>query len=350
MKSVYSHIRLWFLASAILFCGTGLSDAKNKTLLIGVSEYMDPAWRRLSTNNDIVLLQQRLDGRFSISVCKDKDATHDGICKALSALRDSVHVGDTVFIHFSGHGQQMIAKDDTSEPDFLDEAIIPYDAFCKYNPGEYEGEKHLRDDELSSYVNDIRRRAGNKGFVIVCLDACHSGNSDKGSQDTPIRGTKDIFGEESLTNALSDEQKYNSSFVGIEKNGADVVYISACKPWDVNKEIRIDGIGYGSLSYSVAMALDHADMSDITQWLDYIYFEMKEDLGLAQTPMFNNSFGFEPSANKITAVDIIENIDDEYGNTEEDSHRLPYVVTGSIIIILAIGMALAYGKRKKRQH
>jgi hypothetical protein len=317
MKSVYSHIRLWFLASAILFCGTGLSAAKNKALLIGVSEYMDPAWRRLSTNNDIVLLQQRLDGRFSISVCKDKDATHDGICKALSALRDSVLVGDTVFIHFSGHGQQMIAKNDTSEPDFLDEAIIPYDAFCKYRPGEYEGEKHLRDDELSSYVNDIRRRAGNKGFVIVSLDACHSGNSDRAPQDedTPVRGTRDIFGEESSVKKISDEDRYKSSFVGIEKNGADVVYISACKPWDINKEIRIDGVGYGSLSYSVAMALDHTDMSNISQWLDSVYNKMKKDLKLAQTPMFNNSFGYiPPTKTPNPAVNRIKTIDDEYGN------------------------------------
>ena len=38
--------------------------------------------------------------------------------------------------------------DNGDEEDGLDEALIPYDAQFWYAPGEYEGQNHLRDDEL----------------------------------------------------------------------------------------------------------------------------------------------------------------------------------------------------------
>lgn len=344
MKCSLAHKTFWLLFLPVVLSLSELMWAQNTALLIGVSEYKDPTWCQLSTNNDIALLEKRLSTRFSISICKDEKATYDGICSSLSALKENAQMGDTVFIHFSGHGQQMVTGDKT-EADNLDEAIIPYDAFYKYTPGVYEGECHFRDNELSSFINEIRRKVGTNGFVIVCLDACHSGNSNKGANDNlPIRGTMDIFGEETLSEGLSDYFKTDST--EIEKDGAEVVYISACKPWDVNQEIRINDVGYGSLSYSIAMALDNVDISDIPNWLDYIYYEIKEDLGLSQTPMFNNSFGYVPSIeinNKIPE-DIIEIVDDEYSGANKKSHVFLVTLVGAIIIVLVF----VYGKFKKK--
>lgn len=87
-----------------------------------------------------------------------------------------------------------MADDNGDETDGLDEALIPYDAPRRYQKGVYVGEKHLRDDELGSLLDDIRKKTGDKGTVTLALDACHSGTADRDKgDDVYVRGTSYVF-------------------------------------------------------------------------------------------------------------------------------------------------------------
>lgn len=108
----------------------------NRALLVGISKYpTNSGWCELASKNDIQLLKESLSGTFVVSCLLDEDATFDGICKSLKALQGNTTKGDTIFIHFSCHGQQILSKGATTEVDMLDEALIPYDAQSKFKKG-----------------------------------------------------------------------------------------------------------------------------------------------------------------------------------------------------------------------
>ena len=175
------------------------AECKNRALLIGIGDYpSDSGWRKLSSENDVVLLGELLKDDFEVVRLLNSSASHDGIIKALVRLENSVQKGDTIFVLLSGHGQLMEPVADGKE---LDEAFIPYDA-AKAFSNKYKGDRHLRDKELSKHVDVLRTKAGPKGLVVIAVDACHSGGMERDVVDKPyvIRGTSDIFGP-------SDEEK-----------------------------------------------------------------------------------------------------------------------------------------------
>ncbi len=108
----------------------------------------------------------------------DKHATKKNIIQALQHLIKQLKAGDDVCLHFSCHGQQM-EDDNGDEADELDEALIPYDAQSTYQKGIYEGENHLRDDELEKFLISIRQKIGIDGSVLITFDACHSGTANR---------------------------------------------------------------------------------------------------------------------------------------------------------------------------
>ncbi|MBD0259733.1 MAG: caspase family protein, partial [Cytophagales bacterium] len=86
-----------------------------------------------------------------------------------------------VFLHFTGHGQQIV-DDNDDETDGFDEALIPIDAPYNYRQKGYHGENHLRDDEFGRLLDRMRRKVGTAGEVIFTIDACHSGSVTRGEE------------------------------------------------------------------------------------------------------------------------------------------------------------------------
>lgn len=273
--------------------------AQNKAVLFGVSDYPEGSgWCHLSSHNDVSLLISKLPKTVDIISLEDNEATHSNIIKTLKSIANSVSKGDTVFIHFSCHGQQMLpASFQDKEPDGLDEAIIPFDAKMR-RTSSYNGENHLRDNELSDLIDGIRNQLGANGLVFVSLDACHSDSMDKGVEDslmvskTIYRGTSEIFGDDVPEDVIRLRYKRDTSTVVVNNNAA-VVYLSACQTHSRNAEIIAnDGIGYGSLSYALAQAFDEAYLSDIGGFIDCIIRKM-DKLVPYQTPGVRASFVYD---------------------------------------------------------
>ncbi len=250
------RFRLCLFLAVILFPSVGFAQRK-RAFLVGISHY-DTAltgyqWNNINGVEDINLLSPVLSAQgFSITTLLDNDATYNHIVSQLSQFTTDTKKGDIVYLHFSTHGQP-VEDMDGDEEDGWDEAIVPIDAYKLYKKGTYEGDKHLTDDKLNKYIKKLRERIGPIGFLYVTIDACHAGTSSRANDET-IRGTNVGF---TFNNKIFKPSTNKKSHYRIDasKKLADVLFLEACRPDQVNKEIKIDGKRYGPLSYNIVQAL-----------------------------------------------------------------------------------------------
>ncbi len=227
-------------------------------LIIAIGNYPTDStgWPKISSANDIQLLKEALDfqGFEDITVIQDSACTKRGIIKAFNKFTENLENGDIAVVHFSCHGQQ-IEDDNGDEADRLDEAIVTYDAPSgtgRFAPPDYKGERHLRDDEFGKLALEMRKKLGNKGDLLVILDACHSGTSVRGT--AKIRGGMPAYiysGKKITSSAVKNEV-----FIYEEQNSptlSNYVVISAARYYELNSEIP--ELGCGSLSFAVSKAL-----------------------------------------------------------------------------------------------
>ena len=164
-----------------------------RALVIGIGEQQDKEWNKINGDKDVPFVQAMLKnaGFKSVTTLVNRKATKVGIVGAFKRMTASCKQDDVVYIHYSGHGQQMTDVHN-DEKDGLDECWIPYDAYRKAS-ATYHGEKHLTDDELNVYLNAIRNKIGTKGKLLVVIDACHSGDGTRGDDDEIVRGVEDTL-------------------------------------------------------------------------------------------------------------------------------------------------------------
>lgn len=227
-------------------------EAQRVSLLTGVGHYpADAGWRPTSASNDIDILHAAMKSLgFSVETLINEAATYENLVSALQNAAVHVRPAGIFHFHFSGHGQQ-IADINGDEFDGLDEALVPYDARRDYVPGQYEGERHLSDDELGSLLHNIRRAIGPDGQVFVSLDACHSGTATRGQ--ATVRGTHLLFTETGQELGATRSPKPAREVV-MEENLAPMVVFFATSPHELNWEVLApDGKRYGPLSYAMAV-------------------------------------------------------------------------------------------------
>lgn len=263
-------------------------------LLVGIGNYSsESGWPVIHGNNDISLIRQALIRQGfsdeSIILLCDSVATKENILSAFDKIASIASTGDLIYIHFSGHGQQ-ITDLNGDETDGFDEAWIPYDAKKQYEAGVYEGEKHLIDDELNTILARLRIRVGVKGKLIVVADACHSGSGSRGlPQDTIfVRGSGDKF--------IIPERVSN---IKRKSPPTDWLFIAACKPYQSNYEYKSPGGKYyGILSYVIANEKKRFDVSKYVVLLEEWSREVSEksrypqDIDNEGRPSRNNSYMF----------------------------------------------------------
>ncbi len=262
---------------AIFLCCQVMNAETKRALLVGISDYGNAdedhnKWANISGANDIALLTPLFTGQgYSVASLVDGQATHAGITAALEQLASDSKKGDIVYIHFSMHGQPFEDLNGDEE-DGWDEALIPVDAEMLYTEGVYEGKNHLLDDELEGYFNQIRNKLGSEGQLVVILDACHSGTISRGDDDH-IRGTREGFTRSGKDYTPDRTQETNDYFtVASTKNQSPVMFIEACRSYQVNREVRdVDtNTWYGSLSYYIAQSMKDNKAVGSDEWIDAI--------------------------------------------------------------------------------
>lgn len=249
-------MRRLLVISLLLTLSVLASAATKRALVVVIGDYpAQSGWNSLAGHNDKVILLEMLERNGFLSsdiVClEDASATYDGILSALQSLQRVARAGDQIYIHFSCHGQQItdINGDEAlrNSKDYLDEALIPYDAAVAYNWHGYKGGHHLTDDILSVHLSAIQKAVGKQGRVLLVADACHSGDVQRAEdvEEAPFRGTFDTF-KLPLTGR-------KSAPISIEESW---ITISACKDFQTNFEISVDGVRYGRLTYAICQVFN----------------------------------------------------------------------------------------------
>ena len=254
--------RLYLILVALLL-SSAVNAQRRRAFLVGISHY-DTAltayqWNNINGVEDINLLSPALknQGFFTITLL-DAQATFENIVSQIAQFTNKTKKGDIVYLHFSTHGQP-IEDLNGDEEDGWDESIIPIDAYKIYRKGVYEGGKHLTDDILNKYVKKLREKIGPTGFLYVVIDACHAGTSSRTNDET-VRGTHVGF---TYSNKVFRPSKNKKSHYRIEPSAkqSDVIFIEACRPDQVNTEIKVGGKRFGPLSYNIAQTLSSFTLS-----------------------------------------------------------------------------------------
>ena len=256
MSCYYHKMKARLIIYLFLLLSLSVTSQSKRALVVGLGQQQDKAWNKINGDKDVPIVQGMLKsaGFKSVTTLVNQQATKAGIIGAFKRMAASCKQGDVVYIHYSGHGQQMtdVHNDET---DGLDECWIPYDAYrkaCKT----YHGEKHLTDDELNVYLNAIRDKIGAKGKLLVVIDACHSGDGTRGDEDEVVRGVEDVFkAVKSLIIGDNDKEKViNQKAKPLAERW---ITLSACKSDQVNIEMKNPAVG--KLTYALWMELKNGD-------------------------------------------------------------------------------------------
>ena len=231
--------------------------ADQQALIIGISRYQTVKPELPGAVNDALCLQRVLVREYgfpeaNIELLLDKQATLAGMRAAFQRLQARTKPGDTVLVHFSGHGTNL-PDDDGDEArltpgDLFDEALVTFDT----GPN---NENVLRDDELGKLLDGIVAEE-----LVVVLDACCSGT-----------GTKSLGGSRSVVrswNAATVSTRAKSSFardllspeIGTRsaRQQRRVVF-SACAAQQKARELELDhvvkGLCVGAFTYYLVEGL-----------------------------------------------------------------------------------------------
>lgn len=249
--------KLLLIIGIILMVAIAGNAQRKRAFMVGISHY-DTAltgyqWNNINGVEDINLLSPILKKQgFYLTTLLDEQATYLNITSQLSTFTKQTKKGDLVYLHFSAHGQP-VEDLNGDEEDGWDEAIVPIDAYKNYKKGVYEGKKHLLDDQLNTYIKKLRTKIGTTGFLYVVIDACHAGTSSRANDET-VRGTKVGFTYHNKVFKTSTQKKSHYKVEAAPKM-SHVMYLEACRPEQVNMEIKVKDKRYGPLSYNIAQTL-----------------------------------------------------------------------------------------------
>lgn len=279
-------LHIFFL---VIFLIEGLIPmyATSRALLVGISNYSQNAgsgWSDINGVNDINILQGELYKQgFLVTSILDADATASNIRTSLQELYSQANQNDTIYIHFSGHGQP-VEDLNGDELDGWDEAFVPIDAQMWYKQGEYEGENHFIDDELNIFINKIRRKLGAKGLLVVAIDACHSGTMSRDENDvpfedeSPIRGTYVGLSKEKTFHPIREKEITHHYAIETQNDLATTIILEACQAWQQNTEIKVGNNYYGPLSYAIYSRIKEQSFGMVVNNVESVNLTMQQVL------------------------------------------------------------------------
>ena len=278
---MHIYLRKTYVLLLMIFAVLSVSASNRYALLVGISQYNKhkTSWDNINGVNDVHLIAPLLEhAKFNVTILTDENATAGKIRKEFDNLISHVQNGDTVYLHFSCHGQPI---EDTNgdEDDYWDESLIPIDAHMIYSEGVYMGENHIKDDELENVLDQLRKKIGRTGCIYVVIDACHAGTAVRNENIheglTPCRGTNIGFSKTKIYRPKHTNESSYITFSNTNNELANIIVLEACLSTQRNQEILINEKLYGPLSYAVATIVSKYGLQCNEQWISNIQLIMK---------------------------------------------------------------------------
>jgi hypothetical protein len=224
---------------------------KRWALLIGIDiyEYLPEQLQLHGCVNDTMVWMDVLTSasygfgfpRTGITQLTNKRATREGILAAFDDLVARVGPDDVVFVGYSGHGSQMREAIAGSEPDGLDETIVPGDAREPDNPDR----KDITDNELNRALWSL---AAKTARVTMVFDSCHSASVTRDLLVAPVRGI------DADLRPPTPEEAARAAKVGVPAAAAQPTVLAGCREDEESHELR-EGPDHGALTWFLTRAL-----------------------------------------------------------------------------------------------
>lgn len=222
-------------------------------LLIGVDDYTVAPLNDLHASHDLAHLTAALLHRgvpeHNLVAVREQAADRSGILDGIAALSDRTERGDTVVLHYSGHGVRLL-DDGRDEPDGRDEALVPYGARLD------QPATLLRDDDLAAALDGLRGHLGREGHLLLSLDTCFSASAFRGGEGGARGGPSEPAprGPPADTSDLDPIEARRSS---PREDRAPMAVLTASGPHEQARETEAGG-GAGLFSLLLAQALEQA--------------------------------------------------------------------------------------------
>lgn len=323
---------------------SAFTQAKKHALIIAIGDYpTDGDWPDISSQNDIAYVYSTLHvlgyKDTDISIISDSMATKKGILQAFQSLSNKINPSDHIYIHYSGHGQQVLDQNG-DEIDGLDEALVPYDSPLYYSENSYHGENLLRDDEIAIFTQKWRTLCGPMGKIFLVIDACHSGTATRGIGKA--RGTNYIMSPNQGASTYTSIPRHETSLdIITEDDLAPMASFFGSSPQELNYE-TFDPSGHpvGSLTYTLSEVIrtSEADAS-----IDQIFKRIKHKMNIIaprQIPQFegNGALTFfdnqdvHINKNHFLIIDVIDSL-----FIQANGGQLDGIYTGSKVSLYSQG-------------
>ncbi len=359
---------------------------RKHALLIGISDYsklphalknqpeeLEPLFPDLDCDEDVDRIKAALVQTFKfdpdpakheIVVLKQPEqTTRKAILAAFDRLIAETHPGDLVYIHYSGHGQQVT---DNHSPGGLDDAIVPSDYLNDLSnliTGKKIAEK-LKALQAQDTQGDVH------GQIALSFDCCHSATATRGGLAKKRGKSYKEFSEwyerhyhalppqpapESAMPELARGAAPSAKVVIQDLNQPGYVVLSACTNDSFAFETQDEsgqGIGRFSLALSQAMIKANKDTT-YQQLYDQVYELFREkyngangqDLqvpqidGAADTKLLGGSAVPSPSAILVRRLSP--------GHFALDAGRLQGITAGSTFAVYPTDIAADFTPEKK---
>eukprot|EP00980_Cylindrotheca_fusiformis_P011990 scaffold2836_cov99-Cylindrotheca_fusiformis.AAC.5 len=293
----------------------GTVEGKRKALFIGIN-YFGQKGELRGCINDVENIKGFLESNYALDdimvltddQTDDPDAmpTRANILKGFKWLREGASAGDSLILHYSGHGGSVEDKDGDEE-DGMDETLCPVD---------YASAGMIVDDE----VHEVLVKGLPKGVRLTAImDCCHSEsmldlpfiyningdleivemNKAKGISKVVGTGVRYILdgnkralktnmmaGFKSL---MEGDKKGNKSArkktIETRSTEADVISFSGCKDSQTSADASIDGKATGAMTYALINTLKGTKEMQYTELLS----KMRQTLDgkYTQVPMMS---------------------------------------------------------------
>jgi hypothetical protein len=258
---------------------------KKRALLIGIN-YVGSAVALRGCINDVANIKAFVSSKFGfptdaqqMRVLTDEQAdaslrpTRANIIAGIQWLREGAASGDSLFLHYSGHGATQADEGPVfDEPTGMDETLVPLD---------YETAGMITDDE----IHEILLAPLAPGVRLTCItDCCHSGSildlpytyvletavaaptlvdNRKVALATALASGM-TFGESATQSAMKtalaeghlETTTVTAAAMQLRITSADVVHISGCRDDQTSADAFIGGENVGAMSHALIHAFD----------------------------------------------------------------------------------------------
>jgi uncharacterized caspase-like protein len=310
------------VALAVCLHSAASPAATRYALLVGVGQYPElaPELQLKAPVNDVRLLRDVLIQRgfeaANIELLADgvqgaKLPTQAAIVSSLQALATRVAVGDTVVLHFSGHGSLQWA--DGVRPAAPGLPVRWQPVFLPRDTRGWDGrvgkaiDQALTDEMLRHLIDRINDRGA---FVFAVFDACHSAKLVRGA--LPGTDAAQLRVRQVAPSALGmpgdpppdTQPAWSAGALGPALGAAQpggrgrAVYFYAAQSVELASSMPMEGAGaaqwHGLLSWNVAQALALGQSMSYRQMAQHVLWRYDRLPSSTATPLFSGDGLDEP--------------------------------------------------------